>query len=321
MPFAMEPAGHGSAPSGAPPSAQGRARFEEHTAAILQKKQQSVATGVKCGTCWLRRAFCICDAAKAVPLGQNIRFLVYMSREDYLSGGDDAKLLQLAAPGRTTIFVHGRAGDDAALRAAVAAGDRKNTALLFPSDTAVDATGWLRERGFGSRAAAPPAELSSSSSSSSSAAAVAAVAAASEEPPLLTVMVVDGVWAKARRMQTHLAKRVLPADVLTVILSAAVVEKLNDGSSVYGRGQSKPGRMCTVEAIALFLGEAGEGEATIGGLVDLLLLNNEGLAGKVQVAEKAHWKTDGPHYGHPAWYFGRSLGETVQKSKYRGGQD
>ena len=149
-----------SSPPGAPPSAQGgraqgRARFEQQTAAILQKKQQSVATGVKCGTCWLRRAFCICDAAKAVPFGlPNIRFLVYMSREDWLSGGDDAKLLQLAAPGRTTIFVHGRAGDDDALRAAVVAGDPARTALLFPGDTAVDATGWLRERGFGSGAAA-----------------------------------------------------------------------------------------------------------------------------------------------------------------------
>ena len=126
-----------------------QSRFVRDTAVLLRKKERCVASGTKCGRCWLRPRRCLCSKVQLpVALSRPVRFIVYMSREDYLSGGDDAKLLQVAFPGRTDIFVHGRAGDDARLAAAVAAGDAERTLLLFPDDDAHDSTEWLRARGL-----------------------------------------------------------------------------------------------------------------------------------------------------------------------------
>ena len=300
-----------------------QSRFVRDTAVLLRKKQRCVASGTKCGRCWLRPRRCLCSKVQLpVALSRPLRFIVYMSREDYLSGGDDAKLLQVAFPGRTDIFVHGRAGDDARLAAAVAAGDAERTLLLFPDDDAHDSTEWLRARGLlaevaggggggedggcggaggGEDGRGGGGRKGSGVCGGSGAGGVGGVggvgsAAASGDPfPLLTIMVVDGTWRKARRMARHLEEHVVPG-IPHVKLAPTVL-------SVYQRRQSQPDRICTVEAVAMLVGEAGELEAA-SVLLDLVKLNIEALTyGRDDAGgRKSLWGVG----GNPAWYYGRT---------------
>ena len=100
------------------------------------KKESSVARGIKCGRCWILVERCLCT--KVTPLRtvtRPWRFLIYMSREDYLNGGNSAKLLSVAAPTRSQIFVHGRLADEQRLRGA---GTPVGKEDAFPSRRLVD---------------------------------------------------------------------------------------------------------------------------------------------------------------------------------------
>lgn len=115
----------------------------------------------------------------------------------------------------------------------------------------------------------------------------------------LTVMVVDGTWRKARKMAKHL-DTVIPGGLCHVALSPNVL-------SVYRRRQSQPGRICTIEAVAMLLEEAGESAETHDVLVDLVRLNNAALNHDEVGGAAARSKKDlyRPCGGHPAWYYGR----------------
>ena len=140
----------------------------------------------------------------------------------------------------------------------------------------------------------------------------------------MTLMVVDGTWRKARRVANHLKRSVIPT-IPHVILSESVV---GSRLSVYRRKQSQLGRICTIEAVAMMLGEAGERVEACRELVDLVVRNNEALGygkepgeGENDVkkeggAEKEQQAGSGGGYnrslwkevgGHPAWYYGRNV--------------
>ena len=74
--------------------------------------------------------------------------------------------------------------------------------------------------------------------------------------------------------------------------------------SVYARTQSEPGRICTVEAIALLLQEYGEHQHVCDALVDMVVKNNDALK-KSSEKKKFLWGAG----GHPAWYYGDELDE------------
>jgi DTW domain-containing protein YfiP len=180
-----------------------------------------------------------------LPFVKNVEFIIYMHNLELYNAGDDAKILLSAAPDRTSLFVFGREGDDERLRKLLL-GDNgtgpHNTLLLFPDDTAISA-----------------------------AAAKATHLCYAEDPagPPLRIMLLDGTWKQVKTMLKHLAK---------IALSPETHVKLSPETlSVYARKQSQLDRICTIEALALFLQECGEGAAACDGLIGYLHINNAAL--------------------------------------------
>jgi DTW domain-containing protein YfiP len=87
----------------------------------------------------------------------------------------------------------------------------------------------------------------------------------------LTIIVIDGVWRHARKMAAHLRQ---------IIPETRHVQLTPEQFSVYARTQSQPNRICTVEALALFLSNFGEDKNTCNSLIDLVKLNNSNLKRK-----------------------------------------
>lgn len=136
----------------------------------------------KCPTCWLVHEHCICAKLKPLKFLRNWRFIIYMSREDFMNGGDDAKLLLAAAPDRTHIFIHGKPGDDEAMAAMLEQTPRR--LMLFPDDSAIS-TDEIEPLD-------PQEEVA--------------------------IVLMDAFWGKARRMANHFTKNILP-DVPHIKLS------------------------------------------------------------------------------------------------------
>ena len=226
-----------------------------------------MARGIKCGRCWILVERCLC--AKVTPLRtvtRPWRFLIYMSREDYLNGGNSAKLLSVAAPTRSQIFVHGRRADEQRLREAVAEGGEGNAVLLFPDEGAFDAKDWLRgwlTREEERRASGGGGGGSGDSGSSGGAGAGdgdgdgeggggggsggsgrnRAADAEAEQGTELTVVVVDGTWNKARKLAKYFGEKIAPRErVPHLQLSPTAL-------SVFKRKQSRPDRICTLEYV------------------------------------------------------------------------
>jgi len=193
---------------------------------VAEKEAQMIARG-RCAGCWhnARDGHCICERVGRVRPTRDVRVLVYAHHKEYYSAGDDAKLLPLAMPEHARVFVHGRRGDDEALLAELR-GARGRACLLFPDDAALSVAA----------ATAPEGPLAAFAPDSAS------------EGPLI-VVVVDATWQLARRLARHLDR--LGAELPHVALETELV-------SVYARTQSQTGRVCTVEAVALFLREIGE---------------------------------------------------------------
>ncbi|KAJ8607015.1 hypothetical protein CTAYLR_006249 [Chrysophaeum taylorii] len=119
-----------------------------------------------------------------------------------------------------------------------------------------------------------------------------AEASGSRKRPL-AVVVVDAPWTLARKM----AKR------LDALREIPHVKLDTDLVSAYARAQSQPGRVCTLEAIGLFLSAVGETQA-LDACRHLVHLNNTALKG---VPSSELYDVRGDHKGHPAWYFGETL--------------
>jgi len=153
-----------------------------------------------------------------------------MSIEEWRCGGNSGRLLSLLFGPQVSFFVHGSRYDAERLRAAVAA--CKSCCVLFPGASAVTVPQWL-------------AGTSSST----------VVAGAGGDAHLCAsqghaVILVDGTWAQARRMEKRLRKFVLPL-VSQVSLTLEGFTRV----SSFHRNQSQQGRICTAEALALFVGE------------------------------------------------------------------
>ena len=123
--------------------------------------------------------------------------------------------------------------------------------VLFPSDFAMSFPDWMATVNADRAASMSPDACNST-----------------VYPPLLTVVVVDAVWRHARRMAQRLR------DLLPTVRH---VQLTPEQMSVYARKQSEPGRICTVEAAALFLLLCGEVEATTDAMVECVRINNRAL--------------------------------------------
>lgn len=161
--------------------------------------------------------------------------------------------------------------------------------MLFPSDFAISYPEWIE-----------------TVSTDKDALSASGITPSILYPPVLTIIVVDAVWRHARRM-AHRLREILP-DVRHVQLTP-------EQMSVYARKQSEPGRICTVEATALFLSLYGEDDSTTEAMVQCVRINNAALR---PVAIK---KLSEPVYlypndvSHPAWYYGRPNSECADKTR------
>jgi len=179
-------------------------------------------------------------------------------------------------PEQTKLFIFGRPGDIEALQAEVDA-DPAHSLLLWPGDSALTVKEYVqtlpqwsawRCRGLGS--GAPPSPSSSSSS-----------------PPVLRVVVLDAVYRTARMMFRHLCKMrsdrpplrhvALHPTTLSVYSRAQNGYAAASAKSVEQSGDPAALRICTVEAVALLLGELGEPPRHTRPLIDAVVANNEAL--------------------------------------------
>lgn len=245
----------------------------ERLARLVDEKEAAMAARGRCAACWHTRegGHCICARLRAAALlfDLDVRFAVYVHFKEYYSAGNSGKMLAAAAPANAEVFVHGRRGDDARLAAALERPiAEKRAALLFP-DGGADAVDAFFGEGEG-RAAIPRV---------------------SEGRAAFWIVVVDAVWPLARKLARHLDR----------VVRLPHVRLETDLVSVFARTQSENGRVCTIEAIALFLRECGESADLFAKLVGFVQTNNRALGHAY--AKKADLYDAGPTMGHPAWYY------------------
>ncbi|EOD29857.1 hypothetical protein EMIHUDRAFT_468479, partial [Emiliania huxleyi CCMP1516] len=202
-----------------------------------------------------------------------------MHHKEFLSAGDDAKLLTaMLPPEQARVFVYGRRADWDALAAELAA-DPQHTMLLWPGEGALtvgefverrlpQSSPWRRVAAGGRGEAEGEAEASR---------------------PLMRVVVLDGVYNHARSMFRALRRRLPPAHVpphvalhptsLSVYQRAAKRYASASAATVAAgaTGDAEALRVCTVEAAALLLQEVGEPEATTHAFIAAVVANNGAL--------------------------------------------
>ncbi|KAH8063821.1 hypothetical protein JL722_3011 [Aureococcus anophagefferens] len=213
--------------------------------AIVDAKERDMAARGRCERCWhnARDGHCICARLETLRFRLDVRFVLYTHHKEYYCAGDDARSSRRRARRRRGLRARPprrRRAAGAILRAPCA---ERRCLLLFPDDGAATVDSF-----FAAHGAAP----------------VPARGAAAGAP--FYVVVVDATWTLARKMARHL-DRLLGNKLPHVKLDTDLV-------SVYARTQSKTGRVCTVEAVALFLREVGESDELFRKMVAMVETNN-----------------------------------------------
>lgn len=186
----------------------------------------------KCERCMFKLDFCICsfmhglreEVSLAAPYGVDVHFVVWMHVMERRRASNTGKLLEHLLP-RSEVLCHDVPGDERRLRELVARADGR-AFVLYPSAEAVTVSDVL--------AAAP------------------AVTGDSGPLPFLVVLL-DGTWRQANRMQRPMVDLHLPHVALSTTAQ----------SEFYWRRQTQEGRICTIEAAALLLDEMGQASAGV----------------------------------------------------------
>ena len=223
-------------------------RFMVLADARTQRKMAEQVTRNRCAQCWFHADDCICSQFVRLKFRLDVRFLIYMHYIELFNAGNDAKILLSAAGEATELFVYGRKGDDEKLRDRVH-GNEQTTVLLYPSDDA-----------FSVEQIRP-----------------SLLPAAKQKP--IQIIVVDGTWRQVRTMLKHFQKTI-SKEVRLIKLSPTAL-------SVYARTQTEPGRISTIEAIALLVQELGEDPDVCSSIISYLQINNQNVdKGKCRPAER-----------------------------------
>jgi DTW domain-containing protein YfiP len=269
----------------------------------IQRKLGTLSNGKRCPTCWLRKLDCICHVVKPLKFSLNVEFCTYLHETEWLNAADDAKLLCLAAPDKTTMLVHGRDGDDKHLQLLVKRA--KRSCLLFPDDDAITIEQFLKlktEANTNTNTKTntntntkTTTHFTTSSSLSSPSSSLLTTQPSCDRPDLL-IIVVDATWRRARKMAKHLEENVI-GEVKHIKLETDTV-------SVYSRTQTQTGRICTIEAVSLLLQELGEDDQVCKSLINAVLINNQALRPKK--TNNILYETGRGKF-HPAWYFPTEL--------------
>ena len=166
--------------------------YEKIASETIARKERGRAN--RCMRCWHDRAQrCICehlpsDLATRLP----IKVLVLQHYKEYLSAGDDAKLLLAMLPAdRAELYVHGRKGDWDRLEAELSI-DPAHCLLLWPGDGAATVESFVE-----ALPSASPWRQQRQASLESDASTL----------PLMRIVVLDSVYNSARSMFRFMRKR------------------------------------------------------------------------------------------------------------------
>lgn len=259
---------------------KGSELFEKIATNSIEIKSQ--ARNNRCSKCWHdQKTHCICAHVRPIQVHRPIKALVLMHYKEYLSAGNDAKLLLSMLPdGLKELYIFGKEGDWQRFEEECSI-DPKHTILLWPSEDAWTVEEWMDQLPVDS-----PWNATHTSQLQT-------------EPhrltqlPTLRVIVLDGVYSHARLMFRTMKRR-FPPDKMpphvalhptTVSVyhraqknyaqaSAATVKKSNDPNRLH---------ICTVEAFALLMKELGEDDDITQSLVRAVQVNNMALVHDVHV--------------------------------------
>lgn len=192
----------------------------------------------KCNQCLLLIQHCICDGlaslraeASALTNTTNVRFVVWMHVSEKTRASNTGKLLPKIMEG-SEVLVHNLDEDTRRFQQILATAGDGTAFVLFPSSSAISA----REVVFQGSVAGGSSQAGGESS---------------HRKREVVVVLVDGTWTQARRMQASSVLSHLPCVTLCS-------DNIQHQSNFQWRKQSQEGRICTVEAAALLLEELGQ---------------------------------------------------------------
>lgn len=232
--------------------------------------------------------------------------MVYQDFKEYLNPGDDGKLLLCTSPDQTHLILYPfedqkllellRSPCSTSSSSTDDGTKRSDVCVLFPSDISLSVTEFFDQCRTTDNVDWPDILNTSKDSSSSSnscgsgkadhqsgdsikndqqtnsnSSSTPAATTHSSPLPILTIIVVDAVWRHARKMAKHL---------LTLLPEVTRVQLSPEQFSVYARKQSQPDRICTIEALALFLSHCGEKQEECDRLIACVKINNAALKRK-----------------------------------------
>ena len=123
---------------------QGEELFEANVTESLTRKASRCQN--RCSHCWhdkTQRCICRLVVPRSLTTTLHVKILVLQHSKEFLNPGDDAKLLlALLPPERCALYVYGRKGDLAALRAELDEAPQ-HTLLLWPGEGALTVDDWL----------------------------------------------------------------------------------------------------------------------------------------------------------------------------------
>lgn len=288
---------------------QGVELFEK--IATLSIKKKETARSNRCPSCWHDATLrCICPLIAPFAtetLRLPIQVIVLMHHKEYLSAGDDAKLLLRMLPDNSKLFVFGKEGDWELFEEECAI-DPVHTLTLWPTEGALtmqeylnnhlpDESPWRQQQQRRSKRKeandnhnAKKVEQPSPSESES------------QQPlPVLRVIVLDGVYSHARNMFSAMKKRLpqqqqppfiaLHPDTVSVYHRAQKTYATSSRTTVLQSKDPKALHICTVEAYALLLKELGESSHITDRLVDAVRVNNDALVHSIHVRPESGMPT------------------------------
>jgi DTW domain-containing protein YfiP len=215
---------------------------------IDAKRLEFIEAASKCDDCWQKKKYCICSEMKRLvsyehqKLYSKFRFIVYMSREEYLCGGNSGHLLSLMFPEQTSTYLYGCRDDSLLLRQVILKSEREGgkVCVLFPGSDAITVGQWMNTEFEKNIVVEGSGSLSCGGGGGGE----------GVNSDILSVILVDGTWRQARKMAKYLKSTLLPQTKhVTLTLSGESLV------SSFHRKQSQAGRICTIEALSLFVAE------------------------------------------------------------------
>ncbi len=266
--------------------------FEKIATRTVELKENSRTN--RCRRCWHDKiSRCICSHIP--PLNQvklSIKAIILMHYKEYLSAGNDAKLLKALLPDvQSELFIFGKVGEWEKFEAECSV-DPSHTILLWPAEDALSVDDFVTKLPHGSpwrECRQPNMENESMQNNITS------------DKSTLRVVVLDGVYSQARAMFRAIKRRfpasivppyiALHPDTLSVYHRAQKSYSQSSAKTVEKSSDPKALHICTVEAFALLMKEFGEWDETTRALIRAVEVNNLALIHSQEVRPTTNTRT------------------------------